>query len=225
MEAEVIFVSVFRDSQGYLDRYWEQTEMLRHALGERPLYRVMVEGDSADQTYKALEENLQAGDTLLKCEHGGPPFPSKNIPMRWRQIALACNVAMTAATRDNHERLPIIYCESDLIWGAPTMLKLLEHLETFPAVAPMSMQGARFYDLYAYTKDDRHFSPWPPYHSGIAANRMDRIDTAGSCIAMEADVADVVEFSLQDCIKGVGRSIYAHGYSLWLDPTLSVRHP
>jgi hypothetical protein len=223
----MILVSVFRDSQPYLDRYWEQCDLLREALIDRnePLRRVMVEGDSTDQTYKILGDNLDAGDSLLKCEHGGPYFPSQNIPMRWRQLAVCCNVAMTAATRDNRNAEPVVYMESDLIWGPPTVLKLIDHLATYPAVSPLSMQGARFYDTWAYRKDDRRFSPWPPYHPGLSAGMMTRIDSAGSCIAMRAEAAEHVEFSQTDCIVGVGRSLYQNGYALWLDPTLAVRHP
>jgi hypothetical protein len=186
----------------------------------------MVEGDSTDQTWKALNNNLQAGDVLLKCEHGGPYYPSQIIPMRWRQLALCCNVAITAATRDNVNGEHVVYMESDLIWGPPTILKLLAHLDHGrDAVAPMSMQGARFYDIWGYHKDDRRFSPWPPYHPGIVAHELTEIDSAGSCIAMRAEPATYVEFSLTDCIRGVGRSLQANDYTLWLDPTLAVRHP
>lgn len=225
----MIIASIFRNSTSYLERYWEQTDMLRTALTERdqPLRRVMVEGDSTDETWKSLQGEVIAGDTLLKCEHGGPMFRSKNLPMRWRQLALASNVAITAATRDNVNREPVVWMESDLIWDPATVLALLDHLHlrNFPAVAPMSMCGARFYDVWAYRKNGRYFSPYAPYHPDLKPGQMTQIDSNGSCFAMTADAADVVEFSMQDCILGVGRALCANGFSLWLDPTLAVRHP
>jgi hypothetical protein len=51
------------------------------------------------------------------------------------------------------------------------------------------------------------------------------IDTAGSCIAFSYDAAQVVSFDNADCILGLGRSLYANGLSLWLDPSLKVVHP
>lgn len=223
----MILVSIFRDAENYVERYMEQCERLRGLLAEAdiPLRRVMVEGDSTDHTWKVLEEAVQPGDILLKCEHGGPTFPSKNLPMRWRQIALASNVAITAAVRDNYNREPVVWMESDLIWEPEVVTHLLGLLHTYPAVAPMCMQGARFYDIWGYVKDDRFFSPWPPYHPGINTDRMVTIQSAGSCLAMTADAAQFVEFSSEDCIRGVGRSLYANGHSLWLDPTITVRHP
>jgi hypothetical protein len=52
-----------------------------------------------------------------------------------------------------------------------------------------------------------------------------KIDSSGSCFALRADLAPFVEFSTQDCIRGVGRSIRAQGADLWLDPQLAVYHP
>lgn len=220
----MILVSVFRNSQDYLDRYFDQTDELARSMHE-PLRRVCVEGDSTDQTWKVLANRLGPNDVLLKCEHGGPTFESQDIPQRWRQIALACNVAMTAAIRINTEEQAVVYMESDLMWDTPTIHKLVDHLSMYPAVAPMSMQRGRFYDIWGYVKDGIRFGPYPPYHPGINPGRMVTIDSAGSCTAMTAQAARVVEFSLTDCIRGVGRSLYANGFSLWLDPTLKVVHP
>jgi hypothetical protein len=212
----MIFATIMRDSAMYVDRFHEQVDRVG------PSKVVVVEGDSSDATWEAI----QGRDWMtLKCEHGGPYFGSVDEPMRWRQIALACNVALTAAVRDNDEYEPIIYIESDLIWEPETIESLVGHLDTLPAVAPMSMQGVRFYDTWGHVKGNRRFSPYAPYHPGLNGHQLVTIDSAGSCIAMTAKAAAVAEFSLTDCIRGVGRSLHAHGYSLWLDPSLAVRHP
>lgn len=219
----MILVSVFRDSEHYIDRYMEQLYELRK---HTEVTAVAVEGDSVDNTFKALKSLEEPWLHILKAEHGGAKYPSLDIPLRWRQIASVCNIGMCAAVRLNMEtRGPIVYVESDLLWESLTMLRLVGHLEQYPAVAPMSMSHGRFWDIWGHTKDGRGFSSHPPYHPAISGTNMVPIDTAGSCIAMRAECADVVEFSAIDCIRGVGRSLAANGYTLWLDPTLNVIQP
>lgn len=216
----MILLSVFRNSGNYVDRYIEQVKCLRNLVGD--VHVVAVEGDSTDYTYERL---LATDFKVLKVEHGGPMFESMDRALRWRQLGAVCNVGMVAAVRDLTEGEPLVYMESDLIWSPEIVERLVHHTETFPAVAPLSIQGARFYDVWGYSKDGTRFGPWPPYHPGVNLERMVTIDTAGSCIAMSYAAAQVAEFSLTDCIKGIGRSLYANGHSLWLDPTLRVTHP
>jgi hypothetical protein len=217
-------VSVMRDSASYVDRYMEQVLRLRKLVGDVSV--TIVEGDSTDNTWERLGEyRTFTNIDVLKVEHGGPYYPSFDIARRWRQLAVVCNVAMTAATRDLEDDEPLVYVESDLIWTPETIQQLVKHLDHYPAIAPLSICGARFYDIWGYSKDGARFGPWPPYHRSLARGEIDTIDTAGSCIAMRGDVAKLVEFSQVDCIRGVGRSLYEHGFSLWLDPTLRVTHP
>lgn len=221
--------SIFRDSIEYLDRYFLQVAKLEAALGE-PVRLVLAEGDSTDGTYIALHSLLVdhgQDDQLLKVEHGGPKFGSVDHPQRWAQIALVCNAVMEAAKPLPG---PMIYVESDLIHDPPTMLQLLEDLAVYPAVAPMSMTGEgerrRFYDTYGMRGlDGERFDTQPPYHPDLATGApLVKIGSAGSCIAMQAIVADAVRFGDNDCVVGLGREIN-HVASLWLDTRVSVIHP
>jgi len=158
----ITLCSIFRNSEDYIDRYFLQIYNLERVLGE-PIRLVIAEGDSADDTYEQLEKHLvdhAEGDLLLKIDHGGPTFGSVDHPQRWAQIALVCNGVMEAASEYVG---PKIYVESDLIWEPPTMIQLLEDLAVYPAVAPMSMMGTRFYDHWGHRGlDGVRFTGEPP---------------------------------------------------------------
>lgn len=214
----MILLSIFRNSERYLDRYISQVKALRELEDVRV---IAVEGDSTDDTYARL---LDTDFTALKVEHGGPFFESLNRPLRWRQIAAVCNVGMVAAQRDLLPNEPLLYVESDLIWKPETLVKLIDHTEKYPAVTCLSMRGARFYDTFGYTANGKRFGPWPPYFEGGSTAHMHKIDSCGSVIAMSYDTAQVAFFGHTDCIIGLGQSIRDAGLSLWIDPTLKVIH-
>lgn len=218
-------VSIFRDSAGYVERYREQVKSLREYM---PVDVIAVEGDSTDDTFDLLKHTDYK---VLKVEHGGPMYPSAINPLRWRQLAAVCNVALTAAVRELHPDEPLVYVESDLIWSAETIAKLIGHLSMYPAVAPMSMCGPRwhhhdrFYDTWGYTKNWVPFRAYPPYFDGWSETMMHDITSAGSCIGMSFTAAQCAHFSPHDCIRGIGRTISEAGFNLWLDPILKVVHP
>lgn len=224
----MILCTIMRDAHRYLGTWTRQIEKLAQICPDR-LSVVVAEGDSNDETYKeliALREHLWVDlpITVLKVETGGPYWESQNIAARWRQLAVVCNVALNAAVSRLAEDEVLVYCESDLIWAPETIVALAERTKQYPAVAPMSMQAGRFYDVWGYRKNERRFSPYPPYHPEIGSG-MVAIDSAGSCTAFSNAAARVIAFDHNDCILGLGRSLYANGMSLWLDPSLTVRHP
>jgi hypothetical protein len=224
----IVLGSVFRDSVGYLSRHEDQVERLRKTVDE-PVYVVAVEGDSSDDTYERLAEMVYV-DEILKVEHGGPKFPSVVHPLRWRQLAVACNATVCAAVRVCEPGDRFVYVESDLIWEPETVCRLLDRLTVgVHGVAPLSMcwEEARFYDVWGYEQDGRRFSPYPPYYPGWSpsAEELVPIDSSGSCFVLDTAGLRVVEFSAQDCIKGIGRSLAANGMQLFLDPTVKVFHP
>lgn len=212
----MIVATVMRDASSYLDRFQEQIDR----LGPRKV--VVVEGDSTDDTWDRLQPT---GYTVLKAEHGGPYYPSQDIPMRWRQLAAVCNVALTAAVRELEPDEPLVYVESDLIWEPVVIEKLAVHTAMYPAVTPMSMYHGRFYDTWGYRKNGTEFPRRPPYFAGWSDTMMHKIDSNGSCVALSPTAAPVVAFDPHDCFLGIGRSLYANSLSLWLDPTLAVEHP
>lgn len=231
----VLLGSIFRNAAHYVDRYFDQAVALSVALASRgaSLRLVLVEGDSVDGTWAALERHVPAWGArlaLVKREHGGPPWGSVDHPARWRALAWCANGVLDALRGDDDA---VIYVESDLLWDAGTMLALLDHLDRgVPAVAPLCFTTAgHFYDIYGHRgMDGVPFSPFPPYHADLAAlapGHLGLVRSAGSCVAMRADVARLARFGEEppDCVLGLGRTIWAAGYSLSLDPALKVVHP
>jgi hypothetical protein len=224
----VTIASIFRDSVPQLDRYFLQVAKLEAALGEE-VSLALCEGDSTDGTYDAIERHLvdhANTDMLVKVDHGGPKFGSVDHPQRWAQIALCCNAIMDGINPSG----PVIYVESDLLWTPPVMERLLEDLSVYPAVAPMSMirsgDGFRFYDVWGFRgTDGERFTPHAPYHPDLADGApLAKIASAGSCIAMQPQVAKVVRFGDNDCVLGLGRDINRVA-SLWIDTRVQVEHP
>lgn len=216
----VVIASMFRDSIDYLDRYFDQVQELDQMI---PVRLCIAEGDSKDNTYNELDARMQPGDQLLKVDHGGPRFGSVDLVDRWQLLAYVCNTIMEHVP----ENETLIYVESDLIWNPSTMLLLLDDLDEVPAVAPLSMKDDWFYDTYGHRGlDGERFKTVHPYHVDLA-NRTDLVEigSAGSCIAMRPEIAEKARFGDTDCVVGLGQSIRDNGFSLWLDPLLSVVHP
>lgn len=219
--------SIFRNSTGYHDRYFDQIAKLEAAIGE-PVRLVIAEGDSDDGSYPDLYQRTidREWDRLLKVDHGGRHFGSVDHPQRWAQVALVCNAVMVAAEPSLDG--PMIYVESDLIWEPATMIQLLEDLAVVPAAAPLSMTGGRFYDIWGHRgMDGQPFNTIPPYHPSLDTDApLVQIGSAGSCVVMREEVARVARFGENDCIVGLGREIrHKAEASLWLDRRVSVEHP
>ena len=214
--------SIFRNSCSYLDRYFQQFEELKVCLRPASLRPVFVEGDSKDKTWEVLSRFVERkGGVLAKREHGKPEFGSVDSEERWRALAWCCNGVLDSLT----DEALVVYVESDLIWEAKTMLRLIGHLSDVPAVAPMCFTRAgHFYDIYGHRKNGVPFSPFPPFHPELGSG-LTEIDSAGSCIVMRGEVARAARFGERDCVVGLGKSIRDAGYSLWVDPSLKVVHP
>lgn len=223
----VVLGSIFRNSSHYLHRYFSQAYRLREELKERgdSLRLVLVEGDSSDDTWEALAKWGRDFDlSRIKREHGGPPWGSVDDPARWRALSFCCNGVMEYITAGDDA---VIYVESDLHWEVPTMIRLLDQLDDdHPAIAAMCFTAlGAFYDTWGHRKNGKSFGPFPPYHAELKAHDLTEIDSAGSCIVMRGDVARRVRFGPEDCVRGLGRSIWENGYSLWIDPHARVVHP
>jgi hypothetical protein len=229
---QLVLASMFRNSTAYLDRYFAQAGELRRVFPQLRL--LLVEGDSTDDTRAALLRRLDdwPGSELVFRDHHGPVFGSVNVPRRWNQISYACNgvwsnIPATATA--------VIYVESDLIWEVATMNQLLYDTARFTqwpgaAVAPMcfSRGTTRFYDIWGYRRSRQQFSPDPPYIPDYEGPQdLVRLDSCGSCQVMPASLARLVRYDERsgDGPLSLGRSIWAAGGSLWLNPTVKVEHP
>jgi hypothetical protein len=233
----VTLVSYFRNAIPYLPRFFAQTEALAAALADRGdhLSLVLGEGDSIDQTRPCLVQwqarvHPTLPTALLDVSHGGPPFGSVVNPLRFRQLAYVVNLLLDVLP-DEAER--VIYVESDLIWDTDTMLQLLgaTAYDGCDIACPMifaSDNPVRMYDIWAYAAHGQNFAPWPPYHPVLTGNRPGSpvlLQTAGSCLVMTADVARRYRLTSDEAIRGFTRQATTDGRTLYLYPTLVVRHP
>lgn len=227
----VCLISCFRNAALYIGRYFEQVAMLRMALAMRSdrLQLVLGEGDSLDDTRHLLDRlggmNLFRA-TIVDCAHGGPEFGSVVDIRRFRQLAHVGRCLWAAIPADADA---VLYVESDLIWDAATLVKLLDRLEDCPAVAPMVMlqregwSADTFYDVWAFRKYSKMFNPQPPYFDGWPQVSLVPLGSAGSCVAVRAALARQLVPD-ERVFPGICEQIYYLNGSVWLDPTLSVYH-
>lgn len=214
---KVTLGSMFRDSTGYLDRYFAQVGNLRdHGYDVR---LALAEGDSVDGTYEALEGFLRSDDLLVKVDHGGRRWGSIDIQDRWDDIAVVMRGLLDALGDRRGDAF--VWVESDLIWNVEAMEALLSDLATVDAVAPMvyADDSARFYDVWGYRRAGARFKPFPPYWQGQPEKApLLKIDSCGSCFALApAAFGDLWHWS--------GHWPFTAGGSLWLDTEAEVRHP
>lgn len=222
----LVVASAFRNSESYIDRYFEQIDQLREY---HPLRLVLAEGDSTDDTLWELEQRLEGSevDQLLRVDHGGPDYGSTNKPERWAQLAYVWNTILDFLHLADDDIFLLI--ESDLGWAAEPIARLVSLAPRMGAVAAMSMHTptGNFYDIWGHRGlDGKRFAMKPPYHDSLkGGRRLIPIMSAGSCIAVRGDVVNAgVRFSNEDGIRGFCESIRDHT-ELWLNTAVEVWHP
>ena len=228
----VVLASIFRNSSGYLDRYFGQVANLRRKLVQQghTLRMVWVEGDSTDDTFQKLAAYIDNDlrSTLLQVNHGGKLFASVDDDERWRNISKVCNVLLDQIKEADDF---VVYVESDLLWTEDTMLALLDnvHHAGVDACAPMCfhLPTGVFYDTWGHRKDGQRFLPHSPYHSALVPGmKLTQLDSAGSCIVMRAQVAREARFDPPELgIVGFGNTLRKLGFLFWLNSEQRVFHP
>lgn len=223
----VILCSAFRNSENYLDRYFEQVSTLERLLFLRgdSLSLVLGYGDCTDDTAALLFEHTSGGigARLIDVSHGGKEYGSVVDARRFKQAAGVCNKIWAHIPSDADV---VIWCESDLTVCASTLIALIDRLKDYPAVAPMVMETSTggFYDVYAHRKDGVHFQKYEPYFDGWPTTEMTKLTSAGSLLVMNAELARHLIWPEEDVIVGLCRGIYSLGASVWLDPNLKAVH-
>lgn len=215
----VLFGSIVRDGMTYLPDYLERIDSFNADL-------VICEGDSTDGSYEYLKGQLPP-DWLFKLDQRKQKYGSVDNPERWEVIANTWNYMLDSFQHfDSYDYF--IYMEADLKWDHDTILSLLEGLDIFDAVAPMSMYEDRFYDIWGhralYNGEVVKFQPNYPYHPSFERwTGYMPIVSAGSCIAMRIPVIKECRLSTEDAM--IGHDIVKKGYTFMLDKTLKVTHP
>lgn len=241
----VTVISTFRNAVGpQISAYFCQIDALANALARRQPYTrlslILGYGDSDDGTGEALFEAAadSIGALLIDVSHGGPLYGSIEHPQRFQQLAYVGNRLLDCVDASS-DVVGIV--ESDLVWEPETMVQLIEDLEHLPppygAVAPMVMDGPdSFYDAFAFRRKGVRFTKQPPYHADLPGLveqdpelshviSLVEVDSAGSVLFMDAELARQARFSEEEAIVGLCKDIYAHGGSVWLDANATVYHP
>ncbi len=134
----IVLASMFRDAEGYIDRYFSQIEGLREFAD---VTLVVAEGDSTDNTYNELKGRLTGDDILVKLDHGGKRYGSVDHPQRWADIASVVKVILQNVSKVIHNADAFVWIESDLVWTPSALAVLIDDVRTVPAVAPMVFDG------------------------------------------------------------------------------------
>lgn len=103
----VVICSAFRNSESYIDRYFEQMYELERLLFLRGdcLSLVLGYGDCSDDTATLLFEHTSGGigARLIDVSHGGPTFVSIVHEQRFKQLAYIGRVDTRAPLKSCHE--------------------------------------------------------------------------------------------------------------------------
>lgn len=222
----VAVISCFRNATAYIPRYFDQVGALAKALAARGdwLSLLLGYGDSADGTGEMLFEEAQFNISahLVDVSHGGPVFGSIEHPQRFKQLAYAGNKLLDYIPADA-DIVGIV--ESDLIWDAATIVRLIDHLQYCEAIAPMIMDGPdSFYDVWGFRRNGVRFTKTRPFHPELNGQVL-KVDSAGSVLFMRGDLARLARFTDGEAIVGLCKEIYQYGGRIWLDPAATVTHP
>lgn len=222
---KLLFGSIIRDGESYLQRYFDQ---LYDLTSDYKVGLAITEGDSIDNTYAKIFELCPSEIDLytFKYNHNGPKFGSVSNPTRWHNIAITWNYMLEGLDAVLVDYDYFIYMEADLIWYKETIDKLVDGLEKSfgEAIAPMSMMNDIFYDTWGHRAFGQNFGAFPPFHPKYNDyGRYMPLTSAGSCIAMKPGVINACRLSLVDAM--IGHDIVKNNYMFMLDKESKVQHP
>lgn len=217
----ILFGSIVRNGEQYLPRYFEQINSLRTKYN---VQIAITEGDSKDNSYEKIKQLIRQYDIstqLYKYNHGGNQYGSVDVAERWCNIAKTWNYMLNRISL-NYDYF--CYMEADLIWNKQTIDKLVEGMQYFDAVAPMSMLNNIFYDTWGHRAFGRNFSNAYPFHPDFEKYpKYMPLTSAGSCIMMQSKVAKTCRLSETDAM--IGHDIIKNHYTFMLDKSAFVYHP
>jgi len=223
---KIAVANMWQNSTAYVYRYLAQFRALQAAAPQHEFEAVIAEGDSTDGNATWYKLNELFNGKVFKRVHGGQIYGPVDVTQRWLQISFVMD-GVFEHIRPDHDA--VIWVESDLIWEPQTMLKLLSYLERVDAVVPMIWMRSAFYDIWGYRKGGVHFTNEAPYHtllSGPSENGLHLLDSGGGCVAMRGEIARTCRCRPPTLAAvGLYMDMKAHGWKVWLDPTLSVHHP
>lgn len=221
----IVLGSAFRNSAGSVGTYMRRAEKLAQLVGG--LTVIAVEGDSKDATQEALRMSARKRHLplrLVECNHGGPVFGSVETEERFVALSKVGNAIFDAVAPTDSL---LLYVESDLDWEPAAMAELLRRAATqyggFDVHAPLVKAGQCFYDVWGFRDLEGHrFGPMKPFHHALSDRPME-ISSAGSCLAMRAEVARAVRIRNNYCLVGWCEDARNQGFRIAVHPDLAVR--
>lgn len=192
-------------------------------------------GDSGDGTGVALfDECANLFDAhLIEVNHGGPDFGSVVHPTRFKQMAMVANRLWQAIpTRTDY----VLILESDLIWRPSILGCLLNNIVGIRSIqsngsahtllAPLIIDSdGLFYDTWAFRKNGVNFQKYEPYYPDISYERyLWDMDSVGSCIILNYELARQLTIPEEDVLVGFCRKARELGARIVVDTHLAVMH-
>ncbi len=228
----LVIGSCFRNCAGrQIDRYVQQVAALQSRANLRgdKLHVISVWGDSTDCTPAELGQYLGELELpefqLIERSHGLPAMGSVTHPDRIRTFAWVANGVFENV---GAEADVVIYVESDLIWEADMLYRLIDQLGNgVDVIAPLCYaDGDTVYDTFGFrTPDDRWFSPHRPYWDGLDLNGITEVGSVGSCVVMRGWLARSFRCTPEEAIVGFCKDARQAGYHIYVDAREAIRHP
>jgi hypothetical protein len=227
---QVVIGSAFRGSVYYLPRYFGQVIRLREILKRQghTLRLIAAEGDSVDRTRESLvryADSHQLPIELLDTSHHGPWFGSTEAPSRLAALSKVGNAIFDAVKSSDDV---LVYVESDLVWEPGVIVILIEQAirrdHEYDVFSPLVFAGQYFYDIWAFRKNGERFTPFPPYHPSLNGG-LTAVDSVGSCLVMQAEVARTCRIRDDYCLVGWCEDARSKGYRIAVCSDLKIHHP
>jgi GT2 family glycosyltransferase len=224
----VVVGSLFRNSSGaHIRRYMNQVQALMLTF-DGTVRVLAVEGDSTDDTQQHLRDQAELRGIhleLVVCNHGGPVYGSTEATERMAALSKVGNCLLDHVRPDDDV---LVYVESDLVWQAETVVKLIEQvMAERPAdiIAPMVFADTAFYDIWAFRKNGKRFGPFFPYHDDAPRNGLVEMDSVGSCLVMPGSVARRIRMRNGGALVDLCADARAKGYKIAANLDMKVYHP
>ena len=224
----VCVVTPMRNARLHLDTYFKQFVKLRETLVDCHVRLIVAEGDSTDGTRASVIEHATRHGidiTLVNTTHGGKRYHSVEDPIRLRMMSNVMNSAMLLVRGSDSI---VMWVMADVVYEISTIVEMLDTVKqhsmgTIVAPLALSHDGSYFWDTWAFRIDGQRFTNNPPYHPQLAEVGLTKLDSAGTCLVMPAQVAKDCRAELLEAVDFCNDA-RSKGYDIVTSRTWKVHH-
>ena len=205
----ITILSMFNNAESYIERYFAQINDI-----EQDIFLILLEGDSTDNTFHLLNQNMQGRKgIILKCDMG-KVYGSVTDPARFKQLAFLWNKMIELIPEETEL---VAFIEADLIWNILAFETLRKSVETYDVVCPLVICGNYFYDTYAYRYSEHKSLP-----SNLESikHEVQKLYSAGSFLLMKYKTLGSNKLTEKNAFIGLCEQIGG----VWLIP-IYIFHP